>query len=70
VKRRYTDDDPVPHGTRELIKYFIADLPDTRRHYGRRLIRELAGRCVQCHFIDRDRARLSRIRHAYRRRNA
>jgi hypothetical protein len=67
-RRPYTDLDPVPHGTRELIRYFVQDLPDTRRHYGRALIRELAERCVICHHVDLDQTRRSRMRAAYHRR--
>ncbi|GGN40467.1 hypothetical protein FHR83_007031 [Actinoplanes campanulatus] len=68
MKRRYTDADNDPHGTRELIRYFIQDQPDTRRRYGRRLIRGIAAGCDECQDTDRRDARLSRIRAAYRRR--
>lgn len=63
---RYTDLDSEPHGAHGLIRYFIADVPDTRRLYGRRMMRRLASRCVQCHFADVDRARVSRMHAAYR----
>lgn len=69
MTRRYTAADPEPHGTRELIRYYVHDAPDTRRRYGRPVIRQVAERCVICHYADLDQARLSRIRAAYRRRN-
>jgi hypothetical protein len=48
TRRRYTIDDPVPHGTAELIRYLVVDMPDTRRLYGRRMIRQMASGCAKC----------------------
>lgn len=60
------------HGTRALVAEFIED-PDmwagrNRRTYGRRMMRALVARCIQCHFADVDRARIRRMHAAYRRR--
>lgn len=74
MKRRpYTDEDPMPHGTREVARYLITDLPDMRggrihRSYGRRQIaREIRG-CERCRAVDARDARLTRMHTHYARR--
>jgi hypothetical protein len=62
------------HGYRALVAEFIDD-PDTwggrvHRRYGRAMMRRLAELCVECHFADKDRARIARMHTAYRRRGA
>jgi hypothetical protein len=70
MRRRYTLDDPVPHGTAEFIQYLMYDMPDwPRRLYGRRMIRRLAAGCAKCLTEDAARSRRHHIHAAYRRRN-
>jgi hypothetical protein len=68
MRRRYTDFDDEPHGTREIVKYYIQDCPDTRRTYGRTMLRDLVQNCPRCLATDQQNTRINRIRRAYARR--
>ena len=72
MTRRYTDDDPDPHGTTEVVRYFrdTRGKPRWLNRFGRQFLTTMVGRCQACAIADRAAARRHRQRTLYRKKRS